>query len=333
MMEIKKIRVSIGSASVLGLISSTFSVPPTTCYIMTYRLGKCSANCGFCPQARSSDSSTEKLSRIQWPDFPFNDFLMKLKYVSPLKKFKRLCIQTLNYSENIQDLIKIISQIKKVSDIPISVAISPVSKEHLKELKHKGVERVGIALDGATIEVFNEIKGKDIKGPYKWETHFQCLKDALEVFSEGKVSTHIIVGLGETEKEILKLIEKLNSLKILPGLFAFSPIKGTKFENMEQPKIIKFRKMQLGHHLILKKNKKIANFAFSIKGDLVNFNINEGALRDIVDEGKCFTTSGCPGCNRPYYTSRPSGPTFNYPRKLETSEKDNIYNSLLKFLR
>ncbi|MCW3977503.1 MAG: radical SAM protein, partial [Candidatus Bathyarchaeota archaeon] len=26
-------------------------------------------------------------------------------------------------------------------------------------------------------------------------------------------------------------------------------------------------------------------------------------------------TSGCPGCNRPYYNERPGGPLYNYPRQ------------------
>ena len=72
---VEQIRVSIGSAVVLGLDTSTkFKDVPTTCYVMTYIEGHCTANCGFCPQGKSSDSSTEKLSRINWPIFPFKDF-------------------------------------------------------------------------------------------------------------------------------------------------------------------------------------------------------------------------------------------------------------------
>ena len=76
---LEKIRVSIGSASVLGLdFRSKFKDLPTTCYIMTFKEGHCLANCGFCPQAKSSESSIEKLSRISWPLFPFKDFIRKL---------------------------------------------------------------------------------------------------------------------------------------------------------------------------------------------------------------------------------------------------------------
>jgi len=137
-MAIDKIRVSIGSASVLGLYESKrFKDIPTTCYLMTYKDGHCTANCGFCPQARESKSSLELLSRVSWPVFSFKDFLTKLNYMPPTKRFKRICIQTLNYLQNFQDLLEIVSQIRKSCSIPISIAIPPMRKENLEKLKQK----------------------------------------------------------------------------------------------------------------------------------------------------------------------------------------------------
>jgi len=331
-MVIEKIRISIGSASVLGLESIKLDVSPTTCYLMTFKSGKCSANCGFCPQARSANSSIEKLSRIIWPAYYFKDFLTKLKYIPPFKRFKRICVQTLNYPENFQDLIEIITQIKKISEIPISVAIPPMSPDRLNELKMKGIERVGIALDGSTPEVFDKIKGKEVEGPYRWEDHFMCLKTALSIFGKGNVSTHLIIGLGEPESDVLKLIEELNDLNILPGLFSFTPIKGTKLEHLKQPNIIKYRKIQLGRYLILFKNKKLNDFTYNLKGDIIKININKRELRNLIDENSAFLTSGCPDCNRPFYTSRPSGPIYNFPRMLTEVEKEEIYKTLQEFV-
>jgi len=36
--------------------------------------------------------------------------------------------------------------------------------------------------------------------------------------------------------------------------------------------------------------------------------------------GEAFQTSGCPGCNRPYYNERPGGFIYNYPRPLSAAE-------------
>ncbi|MFX1257895.1 MAG: radical SAM protein [Promethearchaeota archaeon] len=330
MMKIEKIRVSIGSAKILN--SEFLKDPPTTCYLMTYKEGHCTANCGFCPQARDSYSSLEKLSRVIWPTFPFEEFLTKLKYISPLKRFRRICIQTLNYPENFRNLIEILSQIKKVTDIPLSVAIPPMSKEKLKKLKSLGIQRVGIALDGVTPKIFEKIKGKGVNGFYNWEEHFKSLKEALEIFSNGFVSTHLIIGLGETEKEILNQIEELNTMRILVALFAFTPIKGTMLENIKQPDITSFRKIQLARYLILNKNKILKDFTFNSEGNIIKININKKGLRNIIENTNAFLTSGCPDCNRPYYTSKPSGPIYNYPRNLADGEKEEIYSLLQTFV-
>ena len=332
-MTIEKIRLSVGSASVLDLGAlPQFKNPPTTCYVMTFTEGHCIANCGFCPQARSSRSSIEKLSRVTWPIFFFKDFLTKLKYMPFSKKFKRICIQTLNYPENFDDLIEIITQIRIHTNIPISVAIPPFLKEQLKELKIKGVERVGIALDGATSEVFEKIKGSKIGGPYTWEEHFQKLNEALEIFSPGFVSTHIIIGLEETEKQVIELIEELYNLGIIVSMFAFTPIKGTKFENIPQPAILSFRKLQLGRFLIFNNKRKLKDFTFNTRGQIININISKKDLNMIINDTNAFLTSGCPGCNRPYYTSKPSGPIYNYPRTLTEKEKVEIFELIHTFI-
>ncbi len=328
-MAIDKIRVSIGSASVLGLYESKrFKDIPTTCYLMTYKDGHCTANCGFCPQARESGSSIELLSRVSWPIFSFKDFLTKLNYMPPTKRFKRICIQTLNYLQNFQDLIEIVSQVRKRCNVPISIAIPPMGKEKLERLKLLGVDRVGIALDGATPEIFEQIKGKVVKGPYNWSNHFQNLKEALTIFGEGNVTTHLIVGLGETANAILKMIKKLHDLRIRVSLFAFMPIKGTLLEKLNQPDLFNFRKIQLGRYLLVSDNKTLKDFTFNNVGEIVKFNLNEKELWDIIRNSNAFLTSGCPGCNRPYYTSRPSGPIYNYPRTLLTHEMDDIFKSL-----
>ncbi len=332
-MAVNKIRVSIGSASVLGLYESKrFKDIPTTCYLMTFKDGHCTANCGFCPQARESESSIELLSRVSWPIFSFKEFLTKLNYLPPTKRFKRICIQTLNYFQNFQDLTEIISQIKKNCEIPISVAIPPMSKDKLEHLKLIGVERIGIALDAATPEIFESIKGKEVKSPYNWENHLQNLKDALEIFSEGLVTTHLIVGLGETPKEILKMISDLHELKIKVSLFAFMPIKGTMLENLPQPEVINFRKIQLGRSLLINDLKNLNDFTFNNYGDVVKFNLNKKDLWNLINNTDAFLTSGCSGCNRPYYTSRPSGPIYNYPRNLSANEKEDIFESLINLV-
>ncbi|GAG94880.1 unnamed protein product, partial [marine sediment metagenome] len=155
----------------------------------------------------------------------------------------------------------------------ISIAIPPMSKDQLKELKLVGVQRVGIALDGTTPEIFSKIKGDGVSGPYNWDQHFQTLIETLDIFSEGFVSTHLIIGLGETEQEVITRIEELHNLKILISLFAFTPIKGTKFEDINKPSLQTFRKLQLGRFLLVDNRKSQKDFTFNKKGEIVHWQI------------------------------------------------------------
>jgi biotin synthase len=95
----EQIRVSLGTAIVLGLLDGKLDAQPTTAYLMTFKTGKCLANCGFCPQARDSKSSTEMLSRVTWPTFPTINVLTALFKKSKQGKINRVCIQALNYAE------------------------------------------------------------------------------------------------------------------------------------------------------------------------------------------------------------------------------------------
>ena len=74
----EKIRVSVGSAAVIGLLKCKLDVSPTTVHLMTYHKDKCVANCGFCPQAKQSSSKSILLSRISWPEFKTRNVFAKL---------------------------------------------------------------------------------------------------------------------------------------------------------------------------------------------------------------------------------------------------------------
>ncbi|MFX0103321.1 MAG: radical SAM protein [Candidatus Hodarchaeota archaeon] len=313
------IRVSAGSASLLGLKSIQMLDKPTTIHLLQYSPDGCKANCGFCPQARDSITDKKMLSRVSWPAYEWEDVKKRLHSAYEKKLFRRICLQTVIYPYFVEDMLQVLKEITIVQDIPISVAITPVSTEILEKMKDAGVDRVGIALDGPTKEIFSNVKGKGAKGPFNWEGHWKALLRALEVFGKGLVSTHLIVGLGETERDILKIIQKLHDLSITVGLFAFTPIKNTALARREKPEVEHFRRIQLGRFLIINGMKKHDDFTFDdTSGRLVNWGMSDADAISIIRDkkGKMFQTSGCPGCNRPYYTSSPRGPVYNFASVL-----------------
>jgi biotin synthase len=324
----KTIRVSVGSAVVMGLLNEKLDAAPTTAYLMTYRKGKCTANCGFCPQARGSQSRADMLSRVSWPVFPTKNVLDAVKKAVTDSKIKRVCFQALNYPKVLTHLLALVEAIRQKVDVPISISCQPLSSENVKALAKAKAERIGIPLDVATEKLFDKIKGLAIGGPYVWEKQFKLLGEAVDTFGKGKVSTHLIVGLGETEREMVEIIQRCVDMAILPALFAFTPIAGTTLERMPQPPIQKYRRIQIARHLIVHGIARCEDISFDEEGCIRDFSINGEALSQIIQTGQPFLTSGCPNCNRPYYNEKPSGPMYNYPRKLGQKELSEIESQL-----
>ncbi len=317
----RKIRVSSGSAVVLRLLNGKLDVVPTTAYLLTYRKGKCTANCGFCPQARGSRGRADMLSRVSWPVFQMRHVLDGIENAVKDGQIRRVCLQALNYPEVFVHLFAFVKAIYSRVRVPISVSCQPLNRENMRLLAEVGAERIGIPLDAATKELFDRVKGRSVGGPYVWEEQFTLLSEAVEVFGIGKVSTHLIVGLGETEREMVEMVQRCVDMGVLPALFAFTPIPGTTLETNLQPSVSVYRRVQLAGHLIFHGIARYKDMRFDGKDCISDFGVDKEALVRMVQTGKPFLTSGCPNCNRPYYNEKPSGPIYNYPKPLTNEEK------------
>ena len=311
----ERIRVSVGSAIVLGLIRGMLDARPTTIYLLTYRPEKCSANCGFCPQAKTSMSRADMLSRVTWPPFSTEQVLSKIEHTVKGDVIKRICLQALNYPTVFDDILNLAKDILSRVEVPLSVSCQPLKKEQMITLAEAGVDRVSIALDAATKELFDEVKGPLADGPYIWEKQRKALEEAVQSFGKGRVTTHLIAGLGETEKEIISMIQWCVDLGVYPSLFAFTPIPGTALGNRPQPALGYYRRVQVARHLIVHGKTRYENMTFNKDGRFINLGVPKEQVWEVIKTGSPFLTSGCPGCNRPYYNERPGGPMYNYPRQ------------------
>lgn len=324
-MTTDKVRVSVASASVIGLLKYKLQVPPTTAYIMSYTEGTCLANCAFCAQARDNQTDRKHLSRVTWPDFNTPDVIEGFKNPA-IDVLERICFQVINYPGFLQDTLELVKLFKKETDLPISVDICPIGTKGLQQLRDAGAEMIGIPLDGATPKIFDEIKGKNVKGPYRWEKHFKALEDAVKIFGADNVGSNIIVGMGETEKEVVELIQRLHDLQVKPVLFAFTPLKGTKLEKQSQPSLKAYRRIQAARHLIYQGKLHRDDMSFNEAGRITGYGTID--LSEALKDGVAFQTTGCPGCNRPFYNERPSGPFYNFPRPLNSEEVQKEIDSL-----
>lgn len=300
----------------MGLETGELDECFSTAFLMTYTKGRCSANCAFCPQARESKSSSDRLSRISWPVYSWDDIVGQFSEESP---FKRICIQVLNSPNIVDDVERIVTKLRDTTQIPISVSIHPLSVDEMMRLHAAGATGIGIALDACTETLFNKIKGEERESPYRWQSHIEALSNALAVFGEGNVATHLIVGLGESEEEIIRFLKEMKRLKVRVGLFAFTNIRGTALEHWSQPDVTTYRRVQVVHYLLNNGILDDDQIRVAQTGE-IQLDLSPNRLKEILSSGAAFQTSGCKDCNRPYYNERPSGPLYNYPRPLTQEE-------------
>ena len=269
-----KIRASIATSSLLGIKNYVIDAKPTTLYFMLP--GECKGRCLYCTHRKGY------LSRVKWPEFDMEEILRAING----KRVARICIQC-PYGDNVALLEETVKKLRDYA--PVSASITAISREEMERLKEAGVERVGIGLDCAARHIFEKWK----KNTPSWEEYMEAIENAKDVF--GKATCHLIIGLGESDEEAINLMKEMTSKGIKIALFAF--FKGN--ENVVP--LPRYRAMQVARYAIENGGGK---FSFE-DGRLIEMEIKR-ISKD------AFLTSGCPGCNRPFYNERVTK-IYNYP--------------------
>jgi len=278
---------------------------PTTAYLMLG--GRCLMNCAFCAQGRESQASDLNLSRVTWPEYDLDSVVKRLADAAAQGTIRRACLQVTVTSDAFERSLTILRAVKAASDVPFDVAILPHSLDQIRQLLDAGADHIGFGLDAVCERVFRQVKGGD------WARSLALVEDAAHAFP-GRAAVHLIVGLGETEQEMVERMQWAHDLGVTVGLFAFTPLRGTYLADRPPPPLAGYRRMQAARWLIVHGLARIEGMAFDVKGRLACLDM------PLPLTGEPFQTSGCPDCNRPFYNEQPGGPLYNYPRPLTEEE-------------
>lgn len=289
----------------------------------------CSGRCHFCGLSRSRREGPKGKTfiRVDWPIYPLEEIIERTKGKDQIH---RVCISMITHPMALKDTLFVIQRFKKETDLSISVLISPTlihRQDPLETMMKAGADRVGIAIDAATPELFDRLRGKEVGGPHRWDHYWDVVRMAVSVFGKFRVGIHLIVGLGETEKEMVEAIQKGQEMGAHTHLFSFYPEKGSPMEGYSPPPLSQYRRVQLARWIINEALGSANRMGSDEKGRLLDFGIN---IKPLIQSGEPFMTSGCPGrdgkvaCNRPYGNERPSGPIRNFPFMPELEDIDEI---------
>jgi lipoyl synthase len=325
------VRMSLAAAMTLGFKPGIFYRNARLYCInllLTYNSG-CSARCAYCGLSAKRPGSYGKKSfiRVAWPNHAVADIIEAIG--NRRKRVKRICISMITHKRAIEDTKTLCARFRAAYDVPVSLLISPtlVTRDDLLDFKAAGADRIGVAIDLATPALFDRFRGKGVGGPHQWETYWQCLESAAQIWGKGNIGPHLMVGMGETEKEMCATIQRSRDLGGTTHLFSFFPEAQSSLAEHVPPPMEQYRRIQLARYLIDKDLQRAEHLLYGDQGQIIDFNMSSsGALNEIIDSGEPFRTSGCEGydgqvaCNRPYANSRPGPDIRNYPFKPEIAD-------------
>jgi biotin synthase len=296
----------------------------------------CLSDCGYCGLARTRPASDEARSfiRVEWPLVRTDDLVGRIARSEPV--LSRICISMVTHGHAYRDTCDIARRIAARARVPISVLVAPpaLNRERLENLRSIGVDMIGIGLDAVTEGLFGDLRTNVPSGGLKWQRYWEAVTVAREIFGPWKVNVHTVVGLGETDTDLLALFVALRDRQIFSYLFCFNPEPGTRMAAQPKPSLRRWRRVQLARQLIETEGYGLEQFGFDCHGGLAHVRAGRPALETVVADGTAFMTNGCPGgegepgCTRPFGSYRPGEPFRDYPFAPEASDLGEIRQSL-----
>jgi len=291
----------------------------------------CSANCAYCGLAKKRPGSYAEKSfiHVEWPLYSM-DVIIDAVNQAP-SYVQRTCISMITNGKCRAHTLEMTRRLTRETRLPVSILISPtiLKAQDLRDMKACGADKIGVAIDLATPELFDKYRGKGVSGPHKWQTYWEIAEIGLEVFGKGNVGAHLMVGMGETEDEMTSIMDRLRQMGIDNHLFSFFAEEGSRLADRPQPPWPSYLRIQLARYLIEEGLVRYGDMGFDAAGRIVDFGISPQRLQTIVGLGTPFMTTGCLGpdgkvaCNRPFGNCLPAVKQWNYPY-LPNREEMNL---------
>ena len=113
-------------------------------------------------------------------------------------------------------MIEVVSGVRDaLPQIPIGVEPNAVSREALEMLKAAGADELKVNVQTAKARTFKKVCPRLVRAEI-----LRCLRNGVEVFGAGNVASNVIIGLGETDKDVLRCVKDLAAMGVVANLRA-----------------------------------------------------------------------------------------------------------------
>jgi biotin synthase-related radical SAM superfamily protein len=316
-------RISTATAMSLGLIPGRFyrGAKNRCANLLIHHHEGCAASCAYCGlnKRRSGSYDEKSFIMVQWPLFSM-DVIIEAINTGPAY-VKRTCVSMITNGRCPRDTIAMTKQLNEETAIPISLLISPtvLKRADLEAMKQAGADKIGVAIDLATPELFDLYRGTGVSGPHTWEKYWQTVSDGLEIFGERNVGIHLMAGMGETEGQMVSTMERAWNMGAVNHLFSFFAEPGSPLQDRPQPRWPSYLRIQLARFLLEERSVPVSALSLDSEGHIVDFGLPHDEIMQAINLGIPFMTTGCldrdgkVACNRPFGNCLPGEKQWNYP--------------------
>jgi radical SAM protein (TIGR04043 family) len=125
--------------------------------------------------------------------------------------------------------------IRDAAGLPVQAQCEPpADSAWFDRLRDAGVDSLGMHVEAVTERVRRRIMPGKAEVPLA--VYLDAFATAVDVFGRGQVTTYVLAGLGDTEREILEFCRLLVALGVYPFVVPFVPISGTPLELHPAPR-------------------------------------------------------------------------------------------------
>jgi biotin synthase-related radical SAM superfamily protein len=167
---------------------------------------RCIFDCQFCsvPKSKGKIKSIDEILTI----------VEKAREAGKLNVIALTSGITKSPEDEIERMAEVVKALEKYH-VPIGVAVHP-ARNSSQKLKDAGVTEIKYSVETMDRNIFDQVcRGR--KGD-SLDFILESLQDAVRVFGKNKVSSNIIIGLGETDECVMQGVEYLAEMGVIPVL-------------------------------------------------------------------------------------------------------------------
>jgi biotin synthase-related radical SAM superfamily protein len=162
---------------------------------------ECIYDCKFC--------ASRKLDKRITKNLDLDKIVSMVLNASKREDFKAVAFTSAvvdSPSETVKRLAYVICRVREQLDPNVPIGVEPYVEcfDDVDRLRAAGADEIKINIETYDEEIFKKVCGKQ---DFRWIQ--KAIRYAVQVFGRGKVCTNIIVGLGETDENVLEGVDNM----------------------------------------------------------------------------------------------------------------------------